>query len=383
MENIIVIGGGIGGLTTAIALQKKAFKVAVYEAAPEMKALGAGLVLAANAVKALQEIGIAEAVLRQGQALRNLRIPDSVGKIISEIDATAIAERFGGVHNFAIHRADLQQALLAELQPNTLHLGKRLNDVVQDDNGVTATFDDGTTAQGAILIATDGIHSVVRKKFVPESEPRYAGYTCWRGVIDATPVQIDTDQTSETWGIKGRFGIVPLTRNRLYWFAVVNAKSHDQRLKAFTIRDLQEHFKDYHTPIPQILAATTNEQMIWNDIIDLKPLKKFVFGRIALAGDAAHATTPNLGQGACMAIEDAAVMANSLDKVFDLKNGLLRFEEKRVPRTTQIVNASWRVGRIAQWENQPAAWLRNSLFRLMPDSTNEKQFKMLYEVDFY
>lgn len=383
MENIIVIGGGIGGLTTAIALQKKAFKVAVYEAAPEMKALGAGLVLAANAVKALKEIGIADAILREGHALRNLRIPDSQGKIISEVDATAIAEKFGGIHNFAIHRADLQQALLAQLQPGTLHLGKRLTDVQQDEQGVTAFFEDGTEVRGSILIATDGIHSVVRKKLVPDSEPRYAGYTCWRAVIDATPVQLDSDQTSETWGIKGRFGIVPLTRNRVYWFAVVNAKAQDQRMKGFTTRDLQEHFKEYHTPVPQILAATHDEQLIWNDIIDVKPLKRFVFDRIALSGDAAHATTPNLGQGACMAIEDAAVMANSLDKVFNLKYGLLRFEEKRIARTTQIVNASWRVGRVAQWENQPLAWLRNSFMRLLPASANEKQFKMLYEIDFY
>lgn len=376
-----IVGGGIGGLTLAIAMQRQGYQVKVYESAVDIKPLGAGIMLAANAIKALSEIGIAEDVITKGKVLRKLIIKDLHGKIISETDSERIKLRYGLINNFTIHRADLHDVLLQKLQPGTLELGKGCIDFKQND-GVTLHFEDGTTAHADYVIASDGIHSVFRKKLLPESQPRYAGYTCWRAVIDNVPADFNYEETIETWGAGSRFGIVPLNGKRVYWFACINAPVNDQAKRAYKVDDLLKHFGEFHDPVSKILMRTKDEQVIWSDIHDLAPIKKFAFGNVVLMGDAAHATTPNMGQGACMAIEDAAVLANCLDEYSSPEEAFYHFEKQRITRTTKIVNTSWRLGRVAQLQNPILAKLRNTAIRLTPQSVAEKQFKFLYEVDF-
>lgn len=378
---LLVIGGGIGGLTTAIALQRKGLTVQVFESAPGFKPLGAGLVLAANAMKALQTIGISEAIQPAGKLLTHGTILTDRGKVLSTVDVAAIMKRFG-MHNFTIHRADLHQILLSQLQPNTLAYTKKCAEVTQHSAGVTVTFTDGTTATGDCLLAADGVHSVIRQKLIPESTIRYAGYTCWRAVVEADPSQIDLTNFTESWGTKGRFGIAPLTGNRVYWYACLNAPAQSMEMKQKTIDDLRECFKDYHDPIPYLLRITQNNQLIHNDIVDIKPLKQLAFGRILLMGDAGHATTPNMGQGACQAIEDAAVLMNQLGREATPELDFRAFERKRLVRTTQVNKASWQIGRLSQMDTPWLASLRNRLMRLIPKSFQQKQLEFLYEVDF-
>jgi 2-polyprenyl-6-methoxyphenol hydroxylase-like FAD-dependent oxidoreductase len=240
-------------------------------------------------------------------------------------------------------------------------------------------FEDGTTHATDYLIACDGVHSTVRKKLLPQSQTRYSGYTCWRAVID-TPSNLKLYETSETWGKGSRFGIVPLANEKLYWFACINAQKNDPLLREYKVPDLLTYFSNYHAPVSDILKRTKNEQLIWGDIIDLKPLKKFAFGKIVLAGDAAHATTPNMGQGACMAIEDAAVLSNCLDEYSTVEEAFEKFEEKRIPRTTKIVNDSWTIGKVAQLENGILTSLRNTMIRFTPPSVSERQVKFLTDV---
>jgi 2-polyprenyl-6-methoxyphenol hydroxylase-like FAD-dependent oxidoreductase len=378
---LLIIGGGIGGLTTAIALQKKGLTVQVFESATEFKPLGAGLVLAANAMKALQTIGVSEAIQPASKLLTHGMILTDRGKVLSMVDVAAIVKRFG-MHNFTIHRADLHQILLSQLQPNTLVYNKKCADITQHSAGVTVTFTDGITATGDYLLAADGVHSVVRQKLIPESTIRHAGYTCWRAVVEADPSQIDLTNFTESWGTKGRFGIAPLTGNRVYWYACLNAPAQSTEMKQKTIDDLRECFKDYHDPIPYLLSITQNNQLIHNDIVDIKPLKQLAFGRILLMGDAGHATTPNMGQGACQAIEDAAVLMNQLGREATPELDFRAFERKRLARTTQVNTASWQIGRLSQMDTPWLASLRNRLMPLIPKSFQQKQLEFLYEVDF-
>ena len=154
-------------------------------------------------------------------------------------------------------------------------------------------------------------------------------------------------------------------------------------IKAYKTTDLAARFKDYHAPIPQLLQATRDEQLIWSDIIDLKPIQKYAFGRVLLLGDAAHATTPNMGQGACQAIEDAAVLMDECEKILgDLAQVFHNFECRRLQRTHTIVNRSWSIGKVAQWTNPFLIGLRNTAFRLIPPSVNERQMAFLYQTDF-
>jgi len=377
-----VLGAGIGGLSVAIAMQHKGFEVAVYENASQIKPLGAGLGMAANAIKAFYEIGIGDKIVQAGKILKSLAVKTSTGRILSNADSEKISQKLGVADNFSIHRADLHDVLLRELLPGTLYLNKRCVDVHQDHEGVTISFQDGTSVHTDYVIACDGIHSVVRKKLLPEATLRYAGYTCWRAVIEHVPVGFDFNTTTETWGRKGRFGIAPLSKNRVYWFACINAPQNDPYKKAFQVKELLNYFGKFHEPIPQLLKLTRDDQLIQGDIVDIEPLTKFAFGKIVLMGDAAHATTPNMGQGACMAVEDAAVLANTLVAESDTEEAFKIFERKRIGRTTRIVNISWTIGKMAQEQNPFLAGVRNVAIRMMPARIAEKQIKFVTEVSF-
>ncbi|MBK9276408.1 MAG: FAD-dependent monooxygenase [Flavobacteriales bacterium] len=375
-RHFTILGGGIAGLTTAIALERSGMSVSVFEAAPEMRPIGAGLGLAANAISALDALGLKERTCAVARELHGLAILDERGRTITRMERPAGT----GSEQYSIHRADLQSILLAELRSTPIQLGKRAVSVSQDGSGVTVHFADGSVHRAEHLIIADGVRSASRAFLLPHVKPRYAGYTCWRGVVHAPDLRVE--QATETWGRKGRFGIVPLSGDRIYWFATVNSSGQNERHRDFRIHDLVLHFADYHAPITDILARTTDEELLWDDIHDLAPLARFAFDRILLIGDAAHATTPNMGQGACQAIEDAAVLAGILRGGSDVVSAFERFQEVRWPRTKWVTDSSWRLGRIAQWEDPLAIRLRNGLFRMLPASINEASMRHLADVQF-
>lgn len=376
---IIILGGGIAGLTTAIALQKIGIEALVYEAAPEIKAAGAGLVLAANAMQAFQKLGIAQAVMAEGRLLDAFIIKDEKGRTITQTNTLATSERYGA-DNFTIHRASLHRVLMSFLNPATIQTNKRCLRVESKGNKVCLHFSDGSRAQADYLLAADGIHSVVRQALLPGARPRYAGYTCWRAVLD-NPAG-DWRQTSETWGPRGRFGIAPMAHGQLYWFACIRARENDRRLQQFTRQDLLDLFGHYHDPIPGIIGHTKTEDLLWNDIADLAPLPHYAFGPILLLGDAAHATTPNLGQGACQAIEDAVILADEIKKAATLPEAFRAFEKRRLARTHYVIRQSRLAGRIAQVQNPYGGALRNVLMRALPASLQQQQLDKLLLVDF-
>jgi 2-polyprenyl-6-methoxyphenol hydroxylase-like FAD-dependent oxidoreductase len=382
LKSFAIVGGGIGGLTLAVAMQRKGFAVKVFEHASALKPLGAGLVLAPNAIKAYAEIGIADEVIAAGKLLKTFLVKDHHGKILMETNAEKLLPKFGVMNNAAVHRADLHRVLVNQLDPDTVVLGKNCIDVEQRTNGVSLQFSDGTTETADYVIASDGIKSVIRKKLLPNSTLRYAGSTCWRAVIDTVPASVDFEAASESWGPGCRFGIVPLTNNRIYWFACLNAMQNDPVMRSFRVTDLLDVFNKFHSPVTDVLKLTANENLIWSDINDLKPIRKFAFGKIVLMGDAAHATTPNMGQGACMAIEDAAVLANCLEDYHTPEEAFIQFECKRIKRTTRIVEGSWNLGKAAQLQNPLLISMRNAAVRMTPDRVAEQQLKFIHDISF-
>lgn len=377
-QSIAVIGGGIGGLTTAIALQRKGHSVTVYESAPSYRPLGAGIVLASNALKALEEIGILGEVSAVGHVLKRFVLKDSVGRDLSVTEAVKADGKYGRHGTLALHRADLHEVLRGLLRRETIVHGKACVSFRDEGERIHLHFSDGSSAVADAVIAADGIHSVFRKTLVPESVLRYSGYTAYRAVVEM-PERFQADEASESWGLGKRFGVVPIGRGRVYWYVTVDAKASAPSMSIGNLRDV---FRDFHPLVLDVLSNTRSEQLIHNDISDFIPVRRYAFGRMVLLGDAAHATTPNLGQGACMAIEDAAVLGNSFVQSTDPALAFRRFEERRLERNTAVVNKSYSMGRIAQLKNPLLARARNVAMRLTPARVTERQLKFLYDVSF-
>ncbi len=374
-----IIGGGIAGLSAAISLKQAGILAHVYEAAAEITPIGAGLALAANAIQAFDRLGIQKEVLNKGLLLTGLSVYDSKGKVISRADAASVSKEFG-IDNFVIHRAALHEVLLANIDPSRVHLKKRINQITEDDDHLILSFDDGSVETTDFLIAADGINSVIRKLILPNSISSYSGYTCWRAVVDY-PIE-GLDEAAEYWGAKGRFGFVPLPGNKVYWYACVNSRPDNPVMRDMSPLLLAKRFSAFPEMIVDLIHRTPANGLIWNDIHDLPALKNYAYNNILLIGDAAHATTPNMGQGACMAIEDAVVLGQELSAQDDPWVAFQRFEKRRIRRTQSIVRKSRFLGELAQAENEMLIAIRNGLLRLVPPAVNRLQLKQLYSVDF-
>ena len=375
---IAIAGAGIAGLTAAVALKKENIDTVLFEASPEIRSVGAGLTLAANALKALDFIGLKDELVHRGQLLNKLTITDHHGKLITRVNSRN-SSRKSMDENFAIHRADLHALLMEQLPRESVHTGKKLVSVKQNAEHVKLLFQDGSSYCADYVIAADGIHSVTRKEMLPDSAPRYAGYTCWRGV--AENMQLKMPDACEIWGPKGRFGIVPMKDN-IYWFACINSQQNNPDAKSFDVQDLLRQFEGYPADVKTVLEKTKDEDLLWNDIFDLKPINRFAFDRVVLIGDAAHATTPNMGQGACQAIEDAVWLAEAMAGKPDFQQVFRDFETSRMKRVHWVTRTSWKLGKAGQVTNPVLGAMRNFMLRITPPSVNEKQLAKLYEVQF-
>jgi 2-polyprenyl-6-methoxyphenol hydroxylase-like FAD-dependent oxidoreductase len=220
------------------------------------------------------------------------------------------------------------------------------------------------------VIGADGLHSRVRRELFGDEPLRYAGYTAWRGIC-ARGDLVQEGQTSETWGRGTRFGIVPIGHGPAYWFAVLTTPAGGRDEPGRARESLLRHFGDWHAPVRALIEATEETAIMRHDLFDRMPRETWSRGRITLIGDAAHPMTPNLGQGGCQAIEDAVVLAEELDKT--KPDAFARYEKRRLSRANGFVQASRRMGALAQLENGAARTLRDWLMRLTPDSVATAQ----------
>lgn len=366
----VIVGGGISGLATARALSRDGWDVKVFEQASAFAPVGAGLGLGPNAVAALASLGVGDRVRGIGRAPSQAGVRTSKGRWLLRIDPAEVERRFGNPW-VALHRAELHQVLLDATPEVDYQTGHKAVAVVTSEADATVTFEttDGRVTRTAdLVVAADGVHSHMRAQLFGDfAEATYIGYVCWRGVVPADRArEITTDPgLVETWGRGQRLGVASLGDGRVYWFGCPAAPEGSYASE--TIDDVTTRFAGWHHPIPHLLRATPEESLIRSDVHYVPArLPTYVRDRVVLLGDAAHAPTPDIAQGAGLAIEDAVVLAHALRHHDNLKGALRTYDETRRPRTQSLARLSGRLGRVLGGRSAVGAAVRNVVASALP-----------------
>jgi 2-polyprenyl-6-methoxyphenol hydroxylase-like FAD-dependent oxidoreductase len=368
----LIIGAGPGGLTAAIALSRVGVETTLFERAPELGQVGAGLGVQSNALRALMKIGVGDRLLDAGTELRNQEIYDSGGRLLIQLPQGEVADAFG-TPAISLLRADVQLALVGALDDGVLEMGAECVGVEQDPDGVTAHFADGRSERGAVLIGADGGRSVVRKHVYGDADapPRYSGVTIWRSVVQLDGVL--PDDTARGYLGSGRtFVMFPVGRQRIYWGIGKREPEGGVNPTQGLHELLHDHLREFSEVAHQVVAATPEPEIIRTDIYDRDPEQTWVKGRVALLGDAAHMTTPFVGQGAGISMEDGVRIAKELaltDGLRDqrmLQNALEVYEQARMERCAKVVLSSRRRGKVLFWRNRELRAVRNAGMRCIP-----------------
>jgi 2-polyprenyl-6-methoxyphenol hydroxylase-like FAD-dependent oxidoreductase len=354
----VVVGAGIGGLTAAVALQRRGWDVTVAERAPALEPVGAGLGLGPNALHALDAIGLGDEVRRFSAVQGHGGLRRSGGGWLVRTDLGAVATRFGDPQLVAL-RADVVGLLAGSLPAGVLRTGVTVTGVDAGDadrRARVATGDGDLDAD--LVVAADGISSRIRATLFPDHQgPRYSGFTTWRFVAPALPASAGRAEPAETWGRGDVFGVLPLASGEVYCYASAPAPPglrHDDEAA-----ELKRRFGRWHDPIPALIGAISPDRVLHDDVYWIaEPLPAYHRGRVAILGDAAHAMTPHLGQGACQAIEDAVVLASVLAD--GSGPDLVAYTSARLPRTRMVASGSYRATRLSGMTSRPAIALRNT-----------------------
>jgi 2-polyprenyl-6-methoxyphenol hydroxylase-like FAD-dependent oxidoreductase len=360
-KKAIVIGGGIGGICAAIALRRAGIDATVFERAPAIKEIGSAIPLWSNALSALRKLGVADAIERLGAQADIAKISTWRGEILADLSHEQRLLRLGTV-SMVVHRAELLDMLLKTLGEEYVQLGADCVGFSQDETCVRAHFADGKQTQGDFLIGADGLHSTIRSAWFPRRKARFEGSTCWRGIAHINRTGLET----LAWGKGCQFGISPMTLERAYWFAQKDAPEGEHEEEGKRKGRLLELFHDWHDPIPAVIEATKEEDILRNDVYELPPLRYWTKGRVALLGDAAHAMTPNLGQGGCLAIEDAVVLADCLSAEVDVVHALKLYEKRRIKRAHHVAWFAHNMGQAVEIESSLLSGARDVLIKHVP-----------------
>jgi 2-polyprenyl-6-methoxyphenol hydroxylase-like FAD-dependent oxidoreductase len=371
-RGMIIAGGGIGGMAAALALYRAGLRFSLYERAPAFTEVGAGMSLWPNATRLLKKWGVLDQLTAIGEPVTRFNLLRPTGQMISTICMGGFA-----TPALCLHRADLHRCLRGPLPADRLAGDQRLISFTQDADGVTAKFVGGLEVAADGLIGADGINSIVRTQLHGTASPVYRGYSVWRGIASES-AGIVRGHISETWGAGQRFGILPMGGGRICWYATRNGPPSLPDAPEGRKHEVLQLFKDWHQPIPALIEATEPSTIMKNDAQDRQPLGWWGQGRVTLLGDAAHPITPNVGQGACLAIEDAACLVKSLLAAPSIAAGFCAYEAMRKRRTAFVGRQARRIGAIGQWENRWMVSGRNFVTRVVLSHTAEMRLNAVY-----
>lgn len=337
----IVIGAGIGGLTAGIALRQAGYEVEIYDRVRDLRPIGAGISLWSNGVKVLNRLGLGEKIAEIGGQMNRMEYRHLSGNLLNEISLAPLIASVGQ-RPYPVARRDLQNMLLESFESlgNKVTLGAKCIEVVESDRDVTAKFEDGSTATGDVLVAADGVHSILREYILKERvSPQYGGYVNWNGLVPISEDLAPADMWAIYVGEHKRASMMPVAGDRFYFFFDVPLPKGTTSDRANYQTELKAYFQGWAEPIQLLIDRLDPATIARVEIHDVGPISKMVQGRVALLGDAAHATCPDLGQGGCQAMEDGLVLTNYLVSTnLSVVDALNRYETERKTRTTEIVN---------------------------------------------
>ncbi|OAO22039.1 hypothetical protein AXY36_05880 [Staphylococcus cohnii] len=368
---IAIVGAGIGGLTAAALLIEQGHDVSVFEKEDTVSELGAGIGIGGNVIEKLNGYDLAKGLKNIGQVIDMMEVRDDKDKLLSKLKLKK------NTVNLTMSRQSLLEVIKSYVPDSAIFTNHNVTGIENGDLKVTLQFSEQTSQSFDLCISADGIHSNIRQAIVPNSKPIYQGYAVFRGLVDDIDLK-DNNVAKEFWSTKGRVGIVPLLNNQAYWFISISAKAHDSKVHAFAKPHLQARFNHFPNEVRQILDKQSETDILLHDMYDLNPLKSFVYQRVVLLGDAAHAMTPNMWQGAGQAMEDAIVLANCMQS-YDFDLALERYNKLRVKHTKKIVKRSRKIGKTAQRTNKFVVKARNKIAKILPDRLLSNQTKFIYK----
>jgi 2-polyprenyl-6-methoxyphenol hydroxylase-like FAD-dependent oxidoreductase len=378
--DILVQGAGIGGLTLAIALLQHGYSVLVVERSAKLSEIGAGIWMAANPMQVFDKLGIAEQIAASGWMVKLLRLQDFTGYDIQITDISEVAKIFG-FETVALHRSLLQKVLFDQLPPDTVVFGTEIRALSQSADSVAVQLENSSAIHAKIVVGADGINSRLRSLAALGGERRYSGSSSYRAIARGAQLPLVSEHEAyEIWGEACRIGFSKINSSDYYWYmtfespAGLSSSAEQMRSHAESL------FQSFFPRWIELLEKTRPNEILRTDISDLKPLKAWSSGRVGLIGDAAHATTPNLGQGGAMAVEDALALAQTFSQVGLNAAAFERFEQRRRGKVDWIVSASWSIGRICHYSNPIARRLRNILLMHTPKNYGKKQIMRVYSI---
>jgi 2-polyprenyl-6-methoxyphenol hydroxylase-like FAD-dependent oxidoreductase len=373
----MIIGSGVGGLTTAMAMQQRGMAIKVYTEKETVTSGNAGIVLAVNAMRLLDKMQLADEIYLRGNELKGMHITNEALTPISGNVISHFSEKYHYT-NVAVHPAVLYQILLQHIKDEVLETRKQCVRITERSRETIAEFADGMSAYGDYIIAADGIHSIVRKQLFPEATVRDVKQICWGGIIAFDLPLKYRHYAIEAWGRGKRFGFVPLDKDNVYWYALINKHGNGFEFRADLKKELDHQFREFAPLVRQLMLDTPKTDILRDDLLDMKPLKRWYAGRICLLGDAAHAVTPNIGQGVSQAIEDAWMMASLMDQYKNPVYVFPLFQRSRKVKTDYVAKLSYRIGQMAHYENRLLVGMRNQMMKSMPKVFTKKQFDKIF-----
>ncbi|MBM4760718.1 FAD-dependent monooxygenase [Bacillus sp. B15-48] len=373
-EKIAIIGGGIPGLCTALALQQKGVHAEVYDRNDQNNKYGTGIVLGENALQCLEYFGLKKRIQEIGLSAEKCTIYSEIGKSLANLTYQSSTSKF-----LSVPVDEFKTILMAALIPGTVHFQKNVNFFIETDDGIQISFGDHTRKTMDYLIACDGANSFIRTKLFPDLEPQYTGLSSWNGIIDWDE-EIGKVGYSETWGPHGIFGIVPLQNNKIYWYAIKKCNQHEN-YKNWNSLDLLFNFFSYHEPIQTILEKQEDQPLYKKDLFKLDLLQQYLYGRILLLGEAGNVCPSNLDQFSSQAIEDAYALSNTLSSEVSLGEAFKEYEKQSLGRNMRISADMDRLYKMAQLDKPALCSIRNKLFKLVPDRFHEKKLKSIFGME--